>query len=62
MLTKTLDVCDLSVADTVDIPENGLDLLGLGLWLLLWDLGRLDSLLWDLHDTKNKRGIGLKMR
>ena len=37
------------------LPEYGLDFLSLGLWLFIGDLGGLNSLLWDLHHTRNNQ-------
>ena len=45
----------------VYVPEYGLDFLSLGLWLLIGDLGGFYSLLWDLHDTRNNRQVGVRM-
>ena len=45
-----------SVQEWEYLPEYGLDFLGPGLWFFVGDLGRLDSLLGDLHHaSKIKR-------
>ena len=57
---KSKDVrCDLNGVG--DLPEDGLNFLSFGFWLFVGDLGRLDSLLWDLHHTTHNQGVRVRI-